>query len=118
MGVRIDHFSFGSITVDGVTYDHDVVIDHGAVRKRKKGPSKRMREEYGHTPLTLGESIPWECDRLVIGTGADGGLPVADEVLQAAKGMRVEVVMLPTAEAIEELSRATAATNAILHVTC
>jgi hypothetical protein len=41
--MRFDAFSFGSLRIDGVTYDHDVVIDRGEVRKRKKKPSKRFR---------------------------------------------------------------------------
>ena len=41
--MRFDAFSFGSITIDGVTYPHDVVIAHGQVRKRKKKPSKKFR---------------------------------------------------------------------------
>jgi hypothetical protein len=58
------------------------VIDGGKVRKRKKGPSKHFREEYGHTPLSAGEKIPWGGGkRLIIGTGAYGALPVMDEVL-------------------------------------
>ncbi len=31
--------SFGSLQIDGSTYEHDVVIDHGKIRKRKKKPS-------------------------------------------------------------------------------
>ena len=38
--MRIQKVSFGSIRIDGVTYEHDVVIDRGNVRKRKKKPSK------------------------------------------------------------------------------
>ena len=34
--MRFTGFSFGSIRVDGVTYDHDLVIDRGKIRKRKK----------------------------------------------------------------------------------
>ena len=34
--MRFESFSFGSIRIDGVTYTHDVVIDRGQVRKRKK----------------------------------------------------------------------------------
>jgi len=34
-----DKFSFGSIRIDGVTRDYDVVIDGGEIRKRKKKPS-------------------------------------------------------------------------------
>jgi len=39
--VRFENFSFGSVRIDGVTYEHDVVIDWGEVRKRKKKASKR-----------------------------------------------------------------------------
>ena len=42
-------FHFGRIEIDGVTYERDVVIDRGRIRKRKKKPSKRFREEFGHT---------------------------------------------------------------------
>jgi hypothetical protein len=33
-GMRFDSYSFGAITIDGVTYEHDVVLDHGSVSKR------------------------------------------------------------------------------------
>ena len=46
---------FGEIEVEGKRYTHDVVIDGGKVRKRKKGPSKEFREKFGHTPLSAGE---------------------------------------------------------------
>ena len=52
----------------GSTYEQDVVIDRGEIRKRKKAPSRRFREEFGHTPLSIEEKIPWKCHRLVIGT--------------------------------------------------
>jgi hypothetical protein len=32
---------FGELEVGGERYTHDVVIDGGKVRKRKKGPSKQ-----------------------------------------------------------------------------
>ena len=51
--MRFEDFTFGSIRIDGVTYEHDVVIDRGQVRKRKKKPSKKFRAEFGHTPLCL-----------------------------------------------------------------
>lgn len=76
----IEKFSFGSIRIDGVTYDHDVVIEHGDVRKRKKKASKELRDEFGHTPLSLAENLPWSCRRLVVGTGASGAMPVMDDV--------------------------------------
>ena len=77
--MRLQKFSFGSIRIDGVTYEHDVVIDRGDVRKRRKKPSKKFREEFGHTPVSVEEKIPWQCRRLIIGTGT-GALPVMDDV--------------------------------------
>lgn len=116
--MRIEKFSFGSIEIDGRTYAHDVVIDRGKVGKRRKGASKRHRGSYGHTPLSADEQIPWACRRLVIGTGADGALPVMDAVRAEARRRAVELVMVPTEGAIELLGRDSYATNAILHVTC
>jgi len=115
--VHFEAFSFGSIRIDGVSYDHDVVIDRGQVRKRKKNPSKKFREAFGHTPLSVEEKIPWKCRRLIIGTGT-GGLPVMDEVKKEARSRHVQLLVLPTAKAIEELRKNPEDTNAILHITC
>jgi hypothetical protein len=116
--MNITAFSFGKIVIDGTQWERDVVIDHGKVRKRKKKPSRRYREQFGHTPLTLGETIPWKCKRLVVGTGAYGALPVMDEVRERAKHLGVELVTVPTPRAIEVLQRHPKNANAILHVTC
>jgi hypothetical protein len=116
--MEFGRYVFGSIEVDGVTYEHDVVIEGGRIRKRKKGPSKAPRGGYGHTPLTIAEDIPWSCNRLVLGSGASGSLPVTNDVIAEAERRGVELIMLPTVEAIEQLRRSGADTNAILHVTC
>ena len=115
--MHVDRFSFGSICIDGVTYDHDVVIDRGKVRKRKKKLSKKYRNQFGHTPLSVEEKIPWKCRRLIVGTGT-GALPVTDEVKREAEHQRIKLLIMPTAQAIKELEKRPAATNAILHVTC
>ena len=116
--MKIDSFLFGSVRVDGHTYHHDVVIDRGRVRERRKGASKRHRESYGHTPLSADEKIPWGCRRLVIGTGAAGALPVMEAVRAEAHRRHVELVTVPTEQAIDLLADGAKDTNAILHVTC
>jgi hypothetical protein len=115
--MRFEKFSFGSLRIDGVTYKHDVVIDRGEVHKRKKKPSKKFREAFGHTPLSVEESIPWKCQRLVIGTGT-GALPIMKEVKQEAKRRKIKLLVLPTTQAIKALKENPDKTNAILHVTC
>ena len=56
--MRIEAFSFGSIRIDGVTYEHDVVIDRGQVRKRKKKASRKFRNAFGHTVKTRSPVVP------------------------------------------------------------
>lgn len=36
--MRLDKFSFGSIRIDGITRDYDMLIDGGEIRKWKKKP--------------------------------------------------------------------------------
>jgi Uncharacterized conserved protein len=115
--MHIDRFSFGTVRIDGSTYEQDVVIDRGEVRKRKKAPSKKFRDEFGHTPVSVEEAIPWKCRRLVIGTGAYGQLPVMEDVKREAERRQVELTIVPTKEAIRLIEKASAV-NAILHVTC
>ncbi len=116
--MRFEKFSFGSIRIDGETYEYDLVIDRGEIQKRKKKASKPYRDAFQHTPLSVKENIPWRCRRLVIGTGANGRLPVMDEVLEEARERKVELISVPTKDAIAILNRGAKATNAVLHVTC
>jgi hypothetical protein len=115
--MKFEDFTFGRIRVDGTVYDHDLVVDHGKVRKRKKQPSKKYRESFGHTPLSIEEKIPWNCSQLVIGTGM-GALPVMNDVKREARKRGVELLILPTGKAIQILNEQPKNTNAILHVTC
>ena len=116
--MEFEDFSFGSIRIDGITYEHDVVIDRGEVRKRNKKASKQFRDAFGHTPLSIEEEMPWNCRRLVVGTGAHGGLPVMKEVKLAAAYRKIELLIFPTAQAIKILEQDRDETNAVLHVTC
>jgi hypothetical protein len=45
-------------------------------------------------------------------------LPVLQQVRDEARRRKVDLVVLPTAKAIGVLTKATADTNAILHLTC
>jgi hypothetical protein len=115
--MKFQQFSFGQIRIDDVEYGYDVVIDRGEIRRRKKEPSKKFREDFGHTPLSLEEKIPWKCRRLVVGTG-EGALPVMDGVKREAERRKIELIVLPTEEAMKILNQRIEKTNAILHVTC
>jgi hypothetical protein len=117
--VKADLVAFGDLRIEGDRYERDVVIDAGRIRKRKKGPSKSLRSEFGHTPLTSAEDIPWGGQRLIVGTGANGSLPISPDVYAEAerRGIRIEAV--PTRDACRLLADLDAAdVHAVLHVTC
>jgi peroxiredoxin len=116
---RLEGLVFGRITVEGREQTDDVVIDRGKTRSRDKGPSKSRRDEFGHTPLTPAEKIPWDCKVLLIGTGMDGQLPVTEELKAEAKRRGVKLILRKTPEALEYLKEHyDEGMNAILHITC
>ena len=94
--MRFEAFSFGSIRIDGVSYTHDVVIDRGQVRKRKKQPSEKIpRYFWAHTAInqrgyTL--EMPAACDRhrdreiTGHGRGEARGQPSAHQIGDPADG--------------------------------
>jgi hypothetical protein len=111
--------AFGEVEIEGRRYTSDVVIDAGRVKKRRKKPSKPYRDEYGHTPLSAEERIPWGGERLIVGTGASGSLPIMPGVYAEADRRGVEIVAAPTEEALRMLHDLDPGdVHAIVHVTC
>ena len=97
-------FQFGSIKIDGVSYKHDVLSTGGKIRQRRKKPSKKFREEFGHAPVSVEEEIPWKCQ----------SLPVMAEVKREARRREIKLLILPTDQALETLVKKPKETNAIL----
>jgi hypothetical protein len=110
---------FGELEIDGKHFQNDVVIEAGQLRRRKKKPSKAYSEQYGHTPLSIDEAIPWQGERLIIGTGVFGRLPIMPEVADEAVRRGIELIALPTEEACRLIDDwPDEEVNAILHITC
>jgi hypothetical protein len=117
--VKAELIAFGEIEIEGQRYDRDVVIDEGRVSRRRKGPSKPLRDQFGHTPLSAAEAIPWGGQRLIVGTGADGRLPIAPDIYAEAERRGVVIAAMPTAEACRLIvDIQTGDVRAVLHVTC
>jgi len=117
--VKAAWVGFGEIEIEGRRYEHDLVIDRGKVAKRHKKPSRPYRARFGHTPLSAGETIPWGGGQLIVGTGASGSLPIMTEVWREAERRHIEIVALPTGQALELVSEtAPKDVRAIIHVTC
>ncbi|HOD50273.1 MAG TPA: MTH938/NDUFAF3 family protein [Candidatus Hydrogenedentes bacterium] len=120
MKPSIDGTSFGSITVDGETYDHDIVIRlSGKVKKRKKSLSK---EETGSSHMvSRGEAehiYDTGADLVIIGCGQNGALDLSPEALTYFHKHDCIVDMRPTPEAAAAWNSAEGKVVAMFHVTC
>jgi len=112
--------AFGWVEVDGIRYDHDIVIHTDkSVDKRSKKKSKKYRQQYGHTPLSDNELnfVKKEKPEVVfIGTGQYGDLPVTKDAQKILS--KYNTVVLPTPEIVERLRDEGRPFSAVLHVTC
>jgi len=97
--MRIDRTEFGEITIDGKTYEHDVIIRlSGEVVKRKKKLSKRL---YGTSHIVSKDEAKFVfekgCNRLILGSGQEGNVLSPEAEAYLAK-KDCKVVMSALAE--------------------
>ncbi len=120
MAPHIDKTEFGSITVDGETFDHDIVIRlGGTVKKRKK---KLSKERYGtsHTVSVEEAEHIYEdgAGRVIVGTGQHGMLTLSEEAEGYFRDHGCSVQAVPTPEAVKAWNKAEGKVIAMFHVTC
>ena len=120
MKPHIDGTEFGSITVDGEAFDHDIVIRlSGNVKKRKK---KLSKERYGTSHTVSVEEAEHIYDdgatQVIVGTGQDGMLKLSDEAAAYFEGQGCSVQALPTPDAVKAWNDAEGQVIAMFHVTC
>lgn len=120
MKPKIDKTKFGSITIAGENYDHDILLRlDGKVVKRKK---KLSKEVYGTSHiLSVAEAeYVYEdgVEKIIIGSGQEGMLKLSDEVAEFfdKKGCKVE--LLPTPEAVLLWNKEKGSTIGLFHITC
>ena len=120
MKPTIQRTTFGSITIDGDVFKHDVVIRlDGRVKKRKKKLSKSI---YGtsHT-ISLDEAkYVYEAGakRLIVGGGQFGRVRLSDEAADYLRHKGCRVTLSPTPEAMQAWNEAEGHLIGLFHVTC
>jgi hypothetical protein len=120
MKPSIDGTEFGSITISGEHYEHDVVIRlSGEVKKRKK---KLSKAKYGtsHT-VSLEEAehiFEAGAKRLILGSGQTGYVVLSDEAAEYFRRSGCSVELLPTPRAIAAWNAARGDVIGMFHVTC
>jgi len=118
--MKIDSTIFGAITIDGKTYEHDVVVRlSGEVVKRKKKLSKRL---YGTSHVLSEDEAKFlfekGYDQVVIGSGQMGNVRLSPEAEAYFERKGCEVVLEPTPDAIRTFNRSHEKRIGLFHVTC
>lgn len=116
----IEKSGFGSITVDGERFGHDVLIRlSGEVKKRKKKLSKEVHGT-SHILSRLEAEHIYEkgAAKLIIGSGQDGMLTLSKEAEEYFARKRCPVVLLPTPEAVSAWNASKGAVIGLFHITC
>ena len=111
--VRIDSSSYGSITVDGKTYRHDVyVLPSGKVEER----------EYGHTFTRdqIEYVLKENPEVVVIGKGTSGLAALSDDARALLEKAGIEIIEDHTPAIVDKFNKLakTKRVAAIIHVTC
>lgn len=113
--MKIQHYSFGMITIDGKTYKSDVIIYADSINSswwRKEGHLLHMDD--------LREVIAERPEVIVIGTGYSGVMKVSDEVISSLKSLKIDVHVARTTDAVNLFNELSGKrkTAACLHLTC
>lgn len=110
----IDHYEFGSITIDGKRYDHDVIIFKGKV-------SSWWREtSHSVSGKDIDALLAEKPKTIIFGTGASGCMNVPKETQDFLIKKGIEVIVLRTSEASQKFNELSGSKDiaAALHLTC
>ncbi len=118
--MEIENTQFGNITIDGRTYEHDVVIRlSGEVVKRKKKLSKKY---YGTSHMMSKDEAKFVfekgCEQLIVGSGQMGNVQLSPEAEAYFAKKGCKVLLQPTPEAIRVFNKSHAKKIGLFHVTC
>lgn len=120
MKPNIDATEFGSITIEGKTFEKDVLIRlDGDVRKRKK---KLSKEVYGTSHKISVEEAKYVyekgAEKLIIGSGQEGMIKLSEKADAYFKKKGCDVELMPTPEAITKWNESEGKVIALFHLTC
>ncbi len=113
--MKIEHYSFGRITIDGKTYTSDVIIYPDRVTSswwRKEGHLLQIAD--------LADIVNTGLQVLIVGTGYYGAMLVPEKTVEYLRSRKIEVYSGNTQEAVELYNKTLAEKPAVaaLHLTC
>jgi hypothetical protein len=111
----IEEYHFGSIKIDGETYNHDVQIGlDNEVKLWWREESHRIEKR------DIEEVLGQNPEVIVIGTGEMGVAKVAEELQKEIKVKGIELIIEPTSEAVQTFNslKKDKKVVGLFHLTC
>lgn len=110
---------FGSVTVDGKTYEKDVYVRaDGKVKRRDKAIRKAGSTAHEFTDGELKRVCKGGPRVLFLGAGHDGKVKLSAEGETFLRRRGIEHRLLPSAEAVKAYNEATGRKACVIHLTC
>lgn len=111
----IDHYDFGRISIDGKSYNNDLIIFPDKIRDdwwRKEGHKLHIED--------LKEVLEVRPEVLVVGTGYSGLMKVPSETRRYIESKGIELTAQKTAEACKTFNSLAKSRRVVaaLHLTC
>src|SRR6266436_3999636 len=108
--MEIERTTFGTITINGKTYEYDVIIRlSGEVARRKKKLSKKY---YGTSHVLSKDEAKFVfedgCEQLILGSGQMGNVHLSPEAEAYFAKKGCTVLLQPTPEAIHTFNNSRA----------
>jgi hypothetical protein len=112
---HIENYQFGHITIDGITYNKDLIIFPDHIQSnwwRISGHNLAVKD--------LEAVFKEQPDILIIGQGAYGRMHVPKDTHQALDSASINTLVMPTEEACQHYNkmRSQSKIAAALHLTC
>ena len=117
---KINSFSFGSIIIEGKKYGRDILLfPDGVVRERKGGFWKFGSHSIKKSEIE--ELVKANPEVVIVGTGTSARAKIAPDAESLVKEANLELVQLPSHQAIERLNQLAEEGKriaALIHITC
>jgi hypothetical protein len=113
---KIDSYSFGKITINGESYNNDIIVF-----PEKVSPNWRRQEGHSLVMDDLAVVLDFNPDHLVVGTGNSGSMNVPGATIEQLESEGIEVTSKPTGEAVKIFNKKNSrGENAVgaFHLTC
>ncbi len=117
--MRIEDYSFGSITIDGKVYTKDLWIINGNIKKRDKSIARsKFGTSHRITRKELKRVISQKTRRVIVGSGDSGLVSLTDKAAKYLEEKGIELEICKTGELKQREEEISEKDSGIIHLTC